>query len=57
MRGAIHPLPQYAFMAWCSVEALGQLYLYLYLLDASNNENKAAKFLHILFSSTANKVL
>jgi hypothetical protein len=29
MRGAIPPLPQYAFMAWCSVEekALGQLYL------------------------------
>jgi hypothetical protein len=20
MRGAIHPLPQYAFMAWCSVK-------------------------------------
>jgi hypothetical protein len=29
MRGAIHPLPQNAFMAWCSVEkkAEGQLYL------------------------------
>jgi hypothetical protein len=26
MRGAIHPLPQYAFMA-CSVKAQGQLYL------------------------------
>jgi len=23
--GAILPLPQYAFMAWCSVEAQGQL--------------------------------
>jgi hypothetical protein len=32
MSGAIPPLPQYAFMAWCSVEAQGQLYLYLYLL-------------------------
>jgi hypothetical protein len=31
MRGAILPLPQYAFMAWCSVEAQGQLYFYLYL--------------------------
>jgi hypothetical protein len=31
MRGAIPPL-QYAFMAWCSVEAQEQLYLYLYLL-------------------------
>jgi hypothetical protein len=30
MRGAIPPLPQYAFMAWCSVKkAQGQLYLYL----------------------------
>jgi hypothetical protein len=31
MRGAIPPLPQYAFMAWCSVKAQGQLYLYLLL--------------------------
>jgi hypothetical protein len=31
MRGAIHPFPQYGFMAWCSVrkEAQGQLYLNL----------------------------
>jgi hypothetical protein len=29
MSGAILPLPQYALMAWCSVEAQGQLYLYL----------------------------
>jgi hypothetical protein len=28
MSGAIPPLPQYAFIAWCSVEAQGQLYLY-----------------------------
>jgi hypothetical protein len=28
MSGAIHPLPQYAFMALCSVKARGQLYLY-----------------------------
>jgi len=26
MRGALHPLLQYAFMAWCSVKAQGQLY-------------------------------
>jgi hypothetical protein len=33
MCGAIPPLPQYAFMAWCSVEVRGQLYfLYLYQL-------------------------
>jgi len=29
MRGAIPPLPQYTSMAWCSVKAQGQLYLYL----------------------------
>jgi len=28
MHGAIFPLPQYAFMAWCSVKAQGQLYHY-----------------------------
>jgi hypothetical protein len=27
MCGAIPPLPQYAFMAWCSVKVQGQLYL------------------------------
>jgi hypothetical protein len=27
MRGAIHSLPQYAFVTWCSVKAQGQLYL------------------------------
>jgi hypothetical protein len=26
MSGAKPPLPQYAFMAWCSVKAHGQLY-------------------------------
>jgi hypothetical protein len=31
MSGAIHSLPQYAFMAWCLVKAQGQLYLYIYL--------------------------
>jgi hypothetical protein len=29
MSGAIHPLPQYAFMAWYLVKAQGQIYLYL----------------------------
>jgi hypothetical protein len=32
MSGAIPPLPQYAFMAWCLVKAQGQLELYLYLI-------------------------
>jgi hypothetical protein len=30
MSGAIPPLPQYAFMAWLSVKAQGQIYLYIY---------------------------
>jgi hypothetical protein len=29
MSGVIPPLPQYACMAWCSVKAQGQLYVYL----------------------------
>jgi hypothetical protein len=32
MGGAVPPLPQYAFMAWCSGGAQGQLYLYLFIL-------------------------
>jgi len=33
MSGAIPPLPQHVFMAWCSVKAQGQLYFTLpYLL-------------------------
>jgi len=31
MNGAISPLPQYAFMAWCWVKTQGQLYLYLFI--------------------------
>jgi hypothetical protein len=31
MSGAIPPLPQYAFMAWCLEKAQGQLYIYLVL--------------------------
>jgi hypothetical protein len=33
MNGAIPPLPQYAFMAWCSVKALGQLYLLYFTMS------------------------
>jgi len=29
MRGAILLLSQYTFMAWCSVKAEGQLYLFM----------------------------
>jgi hypothetical protein len=30
MSGAIPPLPQYTFMAWCLLKAQGQLCLYIY---------------------------
>jgi hypothetical protein len=36
MSGAMPPLPQHAFMAWCSVKAQGQLYLYLTNQKAEN---------------------
>jgi hypothetical protein len=42
MSGAIPPLPQYAFMAWCSVKGQGQFYLYLYLF---NELNKFTQFI------------
>jgi hypothetical protein len=41
MCGAIPPFAQYAFMAWCSVKAQGQLYLYL---DISLNIYHITKF-------------
>jgi hypothetical protein len=41
MSGAIPPLPQYAFMAWCSVKAQGQLYLSSQLKDIPNILNTA----------------
>jgi len=31
MREATIPLPQYGFVAWCSVKAQGQLYLLPYV--------------------------
>jgi hypothetical protein len=30
MRGAIPPLPQYVFMAWCLVKHTDNLYIYMY---------------------------
>jgi hypothetical protein len=40
MRGDIPSLPQYTFMAWCSVKAQGKLYLYLYLYKVyEENDN------------------
>jgi hypothetical protein len=37
MNEAIPPLPQYAFMAWCSVIAQGQLYHDKLQLDQESN--------------------
>jgi hypothetical protein len=39
MRGAIPSLPQYAFMAWCSVKNAAQGYLYLLPLPVSTVSN------------------
>jgi hypothetical protein len=36
MRGAMPPLPQYVIMAWCSVKAQGQIYLYFLLVGKHN---------------------
>jgi hypothetical protein len=46
MRGDILPLPQYAFMVWCSVKAQGQLYLnfiYRYIYVTMINKNATLK--------------
>jgi hypothetical protein len=46
MSGAIPPLPQYAFMAWCLVKAQGQLYLLPFTLHIMQLKNcKEAGFL------------
>jgi hypothetical protein len=36
MSGAIHPFPQHAFMAWCSVKAQGQKKIGVIGIDGSN---------------------
>jgi hypothetical protein len=52
MSGAIPPLPQYPFMAWCSVKAQGQLYLYLYVQCITYYVlYRAATALYSMFSS------
>jgi hypothetical protein len=38
MREAIPPLPQYAFMTWCSTKAQGKLYLPHLSHDAKFNK-------------------
>jgi len=51
MRGALPPLPQPAFMAWCSVKAQGQLYLFLYRTRSFCNTKVGS------VSSTGNSLL
>jgi hypothetical protein len=43
MSGAIHPLPQYAFMAWCLVKAQGQLYLFYCLTVTERKRMKVVQ--------------
>jgi hypothetical protein len=47
MSGPMPPLPQYAFMAWCSVETQGQLYIYRYRFIICNL-NQRTRFLCML---------
>jgi hypothetical protein len=42
MRGAIPPLPRYAFTGWCSVKPQGQLYLYLTFCGFLSPRNSAS---------------
>jgi hypothetical protein len=37
MRGAIHPFPQYAFIAWCLVKHRDNFTFYLYLHGGSDS--------------------
>jgi hypothetical protein len=67
MRGAIHSLPQYTFMAWCSVESTGQLQMFPMRKDAmsrlewmlkkmvvSNSYRNITVFLEELMKATTN---
>jgi hypothetical protein len=44
MGGAIPPLPQYAFMAWCLFKEQGQLYFYLYHRVQTGSESHPASY-------------
>jgi hypothetical protein len=44
MSGAIPPLPQYDFMAWCSVKAQEHLYFYLYCQDTLISHSQVTIF-------------
>jgi hypothetical protein len=52
MSGAIPPLPQYTFMAWCLVKAQGQLYLYFHLNNVLINTCSSTTKLYVLLATT-----
>jgi hypothetical protein len=55
MSGVISPLPQYAFMALCSVEAQGQLYLYLFSFSYKQSSDLRAYGCIQILPFTANQ--
>jgi hypothetical protein len=58
---AVPPLPQHAFMAWCSVKAQGQLYLlsyeWFYLLFYTNTKPSFILRKEIRLKTSGNEVL
>jgi hypothetical protein len=58
MSGAIPPLPHYAFMAWCSVKAQGQFFLYLCLRSLNINYRDIEMILPaVLYGSKSRHIL
>jgi hypothetical protein len=52
MRIAIPPLPQYAFLVWCSVKAQGQLYLLTLLSGEPSVEGHYRPTVRVAMSCT-----
>jgi len=54
MHAAVPPLPQYAFTAWCSVKAQGQLYLLpLYICIKQADAELPILFYYMIWSKTS----
>jgi hypothetical protein len=54
MNGAIYPLPQYVFMAWCLVKPQGQLYLITNsILPNLHMKHYTATYLSVFLHSSA----
>jgi hypothetical protein len=56
MRGAIAPVPQYAFMAWCTVKIQGQLYLYLHFYCRKITDEFIQNFMSTMHTSSLTSV-